>query len=235
MRGQTVAALRAERDHADSRAQRALLEAIYPENHPYRSPLSGTEALVERLERSSLLDFHSHVFLAVRPTIIVAGDVDPDEVARELEARLMPWTGSCGQGPTRPLASVRGEPGSSCSIGQVLRRPLCGLATSGSSVSSPDHDHMLVVNQILGGQFTSRLNESLREARGLTYGVRSSFDWRRKPGPFTISTSVQTEKVGEALEQIRIELEDLCGRAAAGGKGARRSPPVADRGTSPAL
>ena len=81
----------------------------------------------------------------------------------------------------------------------------------GIARSSPDFDHVLVVNQILGGQFTSRLNESLREERGLTYGVRSSFDCRRRPGPFTISASVQTEKVGEALEEIRIELEAISG------------------------
>ena len=53
------------------------------------------------------------------------------------------------------------------------------------------------------------MNESLREERGLTYGVRSSFDCRKRPGPFTVSASVQPEKVGEALEQIRIELEAI--------------------------
>ena len=88
----------------------------------------------------------------------------------------------------------------------VVRLGYIGLARS-----SPDIDNILVLNQILGGQFTSRLNESLREERGLTYGVRSSFDCRRRPGPFLITASIQTEKVGEALEQIRIELEDLRG------------------------
>ncbi len=211
VRGQALAALRAERDHAESRASRALLAAIYPESHPYRFPLSGTDALVERLERSALLDFHSRTFLAVRPTIIAAGDVDPDELARELEARLTPWTGTAARASDPPESERSGQariilldrPGAAQA---VVRAGYVGLERS-----SPLHDNLLVVNQILGGQFTSRLNESLREARGLTYGVRSSFDWRRKPGPFTISTSVQTEKVGEALEQIRIELADIAG------------------------
>ena len=66
VRGQAVAALRAERDHAESRAVRALLAAIYPDDHPYRFPLSGTEAGAQQLERSSLVDFHSQSLLSVR-------------------------------------------------------------------------------------------------------------------------------------------------------------------------
>jgi zinc protease len=211
VRAQAVAALRAERDHAESRAVRALLAAIYPDDHPYRFPLSGTEAGAQRLERSSLVDFHSQSLLSVRPTIIVAGDVDPEALAQELERWLTPWEGTAARTADPPEIERSGR-----ARLLLLDRPGAAQAVVragyvGPARSSPDFDHLLVANQILGGQFTSRLNESLREARGLTYGVRSSFDWRRKPGPFTVSTSVQTEKVGEALEQIRIELEAIAG------------------------
>jgi zinc protease len=211
VRGQAVAALRAERDHAESRAARALLAALYPLDHPYRFPLSGTEADVERVGRTDLANFHARSLISTRPTIIVAGDVDPDALAAELESRLMPWPGP-GAGIADPPEIERSgqarlllldRPGAAQA---VVRAGYVGLAHS-----SPDFDHVLVVNQILGGQFTSRLNESLREARGLTYGVRSSFDCRRRPGPFTVSASVQNEKVGEALEQIRIEMDAIAG------------------------
>ncbi len=72
-------------------------------------------------------------------------------------------------------------------------------------------EHLLLGNQILGGQFTSRLNEKLREQRGLTYGVRSHFDGRLGRGPFSIATSVQSDRVAEALEDIRHELLALLG------------------------
>jgi zinc protease len=206
---QAVAALRAERDHAESRASRALLAALYRAEHPYRFPLSGTEDDVDRLARTQLAAFHSHSLIAARPTVIVAGDVDPDEFAREIERRLGPWPGRAGgisdppeverSGPARLLLLDR--PGAAQA---VVRVGYIGIARK-----SPDFDHVLVVNHILGGQFTSRLNESLREERGLTYGVRSSFDCRVRPGPFTVSASVQNEKVGEALAQIRIELESI--------------------------
>ena len=70
---------------------------------------------------------------------------------------------------------------------------------------------MLLLNQILGSQFTSRLNAKLREERGFTYGVRSHFDYRRQPGPFSITTSVQADKLPEALDDIHDELEGLTG------------------------
>jgi zinc protease len=211
VRGQALAALKAERDHAEPRAHRGLLLALYPETHPYRYPLAGTEASLERFVRSDLAAFHAQVFLSARPTIIVAGDVDPDTLASELERRLLPWPEPGTAFPelleversTRPRLLLLDRPGAAQA---VLRAGYVGLARS-----SPDFDHVLVLNHVLGGQFTSRLNESLREERGLTYGVRSSFDFRRRPGPFSVSASVQTEKVGEALDQIRIELEAIVG------------------------
>ncbi len=211
VRGQALAALKAERDHAESRALRALMAAIYPEDHPYRFPLAGTEASVEQFDRSSLADFHARSLKSAAPTVIVAGDVDPEALARELERRLTPWDGRAGRAREEPDIQRSGQPRLI-----LLDRPGAAQAVVraghlGIARSSPEFDHLLVANQILGGQFTSRLNESLREERGLTYGVRSSFDCRRRPGPFMVSTSVQTEKVGEALGQIRIELEAIAG------------------------
>ena len=211
VRGQALAALKAERDHAEARAHRSLLLALYPESHPYRYPLAGTEATLERIARRDLADFHARFLISGRPTIVVAGDVDPGAVAKEVERRLLPWPESTVLLPdppeiersTRLRLLLLDRPGAAQT---VVRAGYVGLARS-----SRDFEHALVLNQILGGQFTSRLNESLREERGLTYGVRSSFDFRKQPGPFSVSASVQTEKVGEALEQIRIELEAIAG------------------------
>ncbi len=211
VRGQTLAALRAERDHPESRAQRALLAALYLQEHPYRFPLAGTEASVERLDRAELAAFQSQFLTPGRATIVVAGDVDPEALAVELDRRLSGWKGTQSavaeppdiERSSRPRLILLDRPGAAQA---VLRAGYVGVARS-----SPDYDHLLVVNQILGGQFSSRLNATLREERGLTYGVRSSFDCRKRPGPFTVSASVQTEKVGEALEQIRIELQAIAG------------------------
>ncbi len=70
----------------------------------------------------------------------------------------------------------------------------------------------MLLNQILGGQFSSRLNAKLREERGFTYGVRSHFDLRRQPGPFSITTSVQADRLGDALLDLHDELEAIIDR-----------------------
>jgi predicted Zn-dependent peptidase len=211
VRAQSLAALQAERDHAESRAYRALLKALYATGHPYEHPLSGTEASVAELTRSDLVAFHSRFVVAGRPTIVVAGDVDPHSLAAELGRRLTSWSGTTNGQPVQPRAERAGGPrliliDRPGAMQAVIRAGHVGLARS-----DPGYEHMLLVNQILGGQFSSRLNTKLREERGFTYGVRSSFDCRRQPGPFLISAAVQTNRLAESLEDIRQELAALVG------------------------
>jgi predicted Zn-dependent peptidase len=73
----------------------------------------------------------------------------------------------------------------------------------------PDFTDVLVLNHILGGQFTSRLNTKLREEKGFTYGVRSHFDCRRGAGPFYVGASLQTDRLAEALDDLRREVQAL--------------------------
>jgi predicted Zn-dependent peptidase len=61
---------------------------------------------------------------------------------------------------------------------------------------------LLVLNAVLGGQFTSRLNRNLRETRAITYGVRSSFEMRRVGGLFSCDTSVQPDATAVAISEI---------------------------------
>ena len=75
----------------------------------------------------------------------------------------------------------------------------------------PDYTDVLVLNQVLGGQFTSRLNAKLREEKGFTYGVRSHFECRRNAGPFFIAASLQADRLAEALEDLHREVEALVG------------------------
>ncbi|AMV37642.1 M16 family metallopeptidase [Planctomyces sp. SH-PL62] len=85
------------------------------------------------------------------------------------------------------------------------------LGHVGIARDDPDYDRLMLFNQVLGGQFTSRLNEKLREERGFTYGVRSSFDGRRGAGPFAVAASLQADKLDVALDDVRHELEALLG------------------------
>jgi zinc protease len=77
------------------------------------------------------------------------------------------------------------------------------------SRADPAYLSLAVMNAILGGKFTSRINLNLRERRGLTYGASSRFDGRRGPGPFAVRTAVSTEVAGEAVREVLGELRRI--------------------------
>jgi predicted Zn-dependent peptidase len=210
-KGQTLAALRAERDSAESRAHRALLGAIYSDAHPYRHPIVGTIPAVERYETVDLKRFHARYLVPSGAGVVVAGDVEPKAIAERLNRLLSGWKGNpveipeIGREPLgkKPRLILLDRPGAPQA---VLRVGHLGIERKTS-----EFDRLLLFNQILGGQFTSRLNSKLREERGFTYGIRSQFDCRRGAGPFLVSTSVQSDKVADALNDIHGEILAMIG------------------------
>jgi predicted Zn-dependent peptidase len=79
----------------------------------------------------------------------------------------------------------------------------------GVARSTPDYFPITVMNTILGGAFTSRLNQNLREEHGYSYGARSGFDMRASAGPFQAAAGVQTDKTAESLTEFFNELEGI--------------------------
>jgi predicted Zn-dependent peptidase len=184
---------------------------LYPELHPYRYPLDGVETIVATLDRSEAIECHRRFLGPDQAGIVVAGDVDPEAVARVLEERLAGWRGPKIKLPeiptpdpaTHPRILLLDRPGAAQA---VVRVGHVGIARSDA-----DFEPLLLVNQIVGGQFTSRLNEKLREERGYTYGVRSHYDCRLARGPFSIVTSLQSDKLADALGDLYHELLALVG------------------------
>jgi zinc protease len=73
----------------------------------------------------------------------------------------------------------------------------------------PDYFPLTVMNAILGGVFSSRINLNLRERHGYTYGAHSGFDWRRQAGPFAVTTAVNTSAAGAAVHEVLGEIERI--------------------------
>jgi zinc protease len=76
---------------------------------------------------------------------------------------------------------------------------------------TPDYHALVVANTILGGQFVSRINLNLREDKGLTYGARTAFEFRRLSGPFVLQVSVQTTGTARAIEESIGEIAGIRG------------------------
>jgi len=208
---QTIAGLQAERDSAEARANRVMLRTLYPVDHPYRLPAGGEEATVARLSADDLRAFHGAFYRPGGSACVVAGDVDPDAVVAALDQRLGDWTGSARA--SRSVDSVASRLGGTVPL-LLLDRPgapqaVVRVAQHGTHRLDPDYTDLSVWNQILGGQFTSRLNAKLREEKGFTYGIRSHFEFRRGAGPFMVSASLQSDRLGEALDDLRGEILGL--------------------------
>jgi predicted Zn-dependent peptidase len=197
------------RDEARMLASAAMNNALYGDEHPYGFPHTGLEADLRNITREKCAAFHAEWFRPNRGTIIVVGDVAPGTIRQKLEAAFGKWT----PGPAAPRALPP--------IRQVEKRGIILVDKPGAPqtelrvgrVGAPrltnDYFPLVVVNTILGGSFSSRLNNNLREVHGYTYGASSRFDLRVLPGPFVAGSAVQTAVTDSALEQVMLEFRRI--------------------------
>src|SRR5262249_4694407 len=155
--------------------------------------------------------FHGRLFQPNNASLIVAGDTTPEAITASLEKALKGWKPG-----TPPKAALPEPPKPQGGTGYLVGKP--GAAQSvlaggqvGGPRSTPDYFPLTVMNEILGGQFTSRINLNLREDKGYSYGASSHFAFRIGPGPFQAGGSVQTEVTREALVELIKELTDITG------------------------
>lgn len=201
--------LRQMRAQAATLADRALTRAIFGE-HPYGHPGIGDPEAVRATTVEDIRAFHARSYRARATTVVVAGDLDIADAIALVEQAFGGWTSAAGNGTGRRAVEAP-EP-----RGRVLVVARPGASQSELRVgqvsaprSTPDYHALLLWNAVLGGQFVSRLNLNLRQAKGYTYGVRSGFDFRRDRGPFSIHTSVQTSATADATSEILREVSDL--------------------------
>lgn len=182
---------------------------IFDPDVPYARPLIGTTAAVEGLTRDDLEAFHRTHFLPNASTLIMTGEIDAETATALADQYFGEWPG--GQ-PVTPEFEV--IPGVDTSTIFVVDRPgsvqsEIRIGDVGVARSHEDYFPILVMNTLLGGAFTSRLNMSLRERHGFTYGAHSGFIFRRRPGPFLIQTAVGTEVTAPAVREAFREIAAL--------------------------
>ncbi|MFB3852718.1 MAG: M16 family metallopeptidase [Vicinamibacterales bacterium] len=202
------------RDLPPSLADRAFFQALYGE-HPYGHMPLGTEEGLRATGLDDLTALHRRVFRPERATLIAVGDADEEQLFEQATEAFGEWAGDTGvpfasieQGVSLPLGDRRrlvvvdrpGSPQSELRIGHL------GLARA-----TPDYHAVIVLNAVLGGQFTSRLNLKLREEKGFTYGARSAFEFRRQKGPFIVQVAVESRVTAEATADIFAEIEAIRG------------------------
>jgi zinc protease len=193
------------------RAERVFPETIYDATSPYARPLGGVDTTVSRIDRDAVVARHADALDPSRATVIVAGDLDELDIPALVNEHFGGWQGAGSapddahvaahpDGPRVVLVDRPGSPQSEIRIGHI-----------GLGRRTPDFHAVSVLNAIVGGTFGSRLNRLLREEKGWTYGVHSSFDMRRAAGPFVVRVGVQTEVTVEAIAETMTILRAIRG------------------------
>jgi zinc protease len=206
--------LRQLRDHAPSVAERAFVRLLY-RDHPYGHLSLGSETSLQATTSAELRAFHRETFVPAGATLVIAGDAHVDALVEEGSAAFESWR-DASVSSTNRSPGLAAPPLSPEARLAVVARP--GAAQSElrvghvcASRDTPDYHALVLLNMILGGQFSSRVNLNLRQDKGYTYGVRTGFDLRRGLGPFVLQTSVQTEVTAAALGEAFRELGDIRG------------------------
>ena len=175
----------------------------------YGQPVSGTPATLKALTRTDVTDAYKRAFAPARSTLILTGAVDPAQAKTLADRYFGDWAATSAAPAPRPVASG-GTPGRVI----VIDMPDAGQAAvavlkPGIARSDPRFYPLSVANNVLGGGYSSRLNQEIRIKRGLAYGASSGLDARRMAGPALASTQTKNESAPEVLGLILAEMQRI--------------------------
>ena len=195
-------------------ALRVVPKLLYGDGHAYAQPLTGTgtEATLAALTREDLVRFHAQWFRPNHATLIAVGPVTVASLKPQLERLLADW--QPGDIPAKQVADV--TPRASRTL-YLLDKPGADQSVifAGQLIpprATPDDVAIELMNDVLGGQFTSRLNMNLREDKHWSYGARSFAYDARGQRPLLAYAPVQTDKTAESLAEIRKEFAEIVGK-----------------------
>ncbi len=202
-------ALMQERSEARLLANKALMRGIFGDAHPYGMPVGGTFASVEALTTEPIKAFYQRCYTPANAFIVIVGAVEFDDAIRQMEQHFGAWRGDVVLPPTFP--AERAWEGREVLLVDKPRAPQAEIRVGHSAPmrSTPDYFPLLVLNTMLGGSFTSRLNLRLREEMGVTYGAGSKFNLRLQGGLFWAGSAVDSNAAAESVAVVFDEMRRL--------------------------
>jgi len=201
-----------QRDNPGAVAGLHYSALVFPANHPYHRPLGGDSASTAALDSSTVRRFYQRSFRPDRATVVVTGDITLPEAREEIGRRFGAWpvSGSVAANGSSPAVQPSSRPTTIFLVDKpAAAQSVVRMGHRGVQRSSVDYYAVQVMNTLLGGSFSSRLNSNLRETKGYTYGARSSFDFQPLPGPFTALADVRTDVTDSSLVEFLKELRRI--------------------------
>ena len=210
LRQERLTALLQAKDDAASVAPLAFARVVFGPAHRYGSAATGTSATLKAMTVAQMQAFHAARYRPSNAILIVAGEVTANGVMPLLEEAFGKWPMAA------PVARTAVPTAAQITAGQLTLVDMPSAAQSqirigwvGVPRSAPDYFPLVVLNTILGGSFTSRLNQNLREEHGYSYGASSRFDMRLSAGAFQAGAGVQSDKTSESLTEFFKELKGM--------------------------
>ncbi len=204
-----LASLVQQHENPNATANVVAAAALFGVDHPLGKSALGTEAAIQATTREDLERFWRAHYRPDQAALVVGGDIEFEELKKSVTARLGAWKAEAKAGKTalpKPATTparlvLVDKPGAAQTALQVVQL--------GPRATDPDVPALTVMNAVLGGNFTSRINHTLREVKGYSYGVYSGFSPGREVGIFAVRGGVRTDVTAPALTDLFAEIEGV--------------------------
>jgi zinc protease len=203
-----LGSLAQQREAPSAVANAAMFAALYGPAHPYGYLELGTEASNKAMTKDDLQSFWSQNFVPNNAALIVSGQITETELRPLVEKAFGDWARGT------PVSPAVADPVTTAARLVIVDKPNSPqtevrVSTVGAPRSTPDYEAMRVMNEELGGLFSSRINLNLREQHAYTYGAGSQFVFRRTAGPFLVYSGVETNVTAPAVSEIFKEIRRM--------------------------
>ena len=208
IRNDRITMLLQQRDQPFQTAIRVMNASLFGPTHPYGHFGLGTEESLKKIRRDDLLSFYKSSYGPKNAALVLVGDITESE-AKKLASDVFGSWKSEGAGAALPPEGVTaqsrviivdkpGSPQTALLAGQV-----------GVARSNPDYEKLEVMNTVLGGMFSSRINMNLREDKGYSYGAFSFIGQNRGVGPVMAGAAVRSDVTGPSVEEVLKEVTKM--------------------------
>jgi zinc protease len=208
IRANRLTALVQQQDNPMQLGMRAGALNLFGSQSPYGFDALGTAGSLKAITREDVTAFHSSHYGPQNGLLEFTGDVTPAQARKLAEQVFGTWSSHAAPATVPPAPAI---PSRKILIVDKPGSPQTALLTFGIGIDrkSPDYPAVSVMNTMLGGLFSSRINMNLREEHGYTYGAFSLYRFYRGTGPFIAGAQVRQDVTAPAAEQLFKELDGI--------------------------
>ena len=176
----------------------------------YGHPAGGTPESLPRITRDNLVSVHRRTFRPDNAVLILTGDINLDAGLALARRHFGSWPVPSDPAPPVPHPTAA----SSGPLAAIVDMPNSGQAAVVVALALPDRTGNeraigAVLNSVLGGGYSSRLNQEIRIKRGLSYGASSGLEARREAALFRAGVQTKNESAAEVVRLVQEEIDRL--------------------------